>query len=203
MLPLCVTYHPSLSKINKILKQNLNLLVDSPQTNHFAQKNLVATFRRGRNLKDILVKNDIRREPKKTIGIFKCGKKCKLCKHIMETSTVYNWDKSYCLKIKSHLNCNSVSVVYLIQCKKCNTQYIGQTSNSLKERMYSHFNDIANKNEFKPVSEHFSKRNHTINDVQVMPLIITSQCNNTRLRYEDALIYNFKCRKPWGLNLIS
>ena len=201
--PFCVSFHPKLQNINKILRQELEVLKHNPTTKHILENRIIVAFRKGRNLKDILVRSDIERKDKLEPGSFPCKAKCKICKYITPTKSVESRDKSYYFKIKSHLSCCSTSLIYMISCKKCGIQYIGQTGNSLKERMYGHFNDIANKNKYKPVSAHFTSGSHTENNVTITPLLATSQDLNIRLRYEEALIANFKTRHPFGLNLIS
>ena len=36
------------------------------------------------------------------------------------------------------MNCATENVIYLISCKKCGIQYIGETSQKLKNRMNNH-----------------------------------------------------------------
>ena len=39
-------------------------------------------------------------------------------------------------------SCTSQNVIYLIECKRCNKQYIGQTNQQVSRRMTSHRFDI-------------------------------------------------------------
>jgi len=39
-------------------------------------------------------------------------------------------------------NCNTKYVVYMIQCKKCNKQYVGQTGQSLRQRIAAHLRNF-------------------------------------------------------------
>jgi len=48
-------------------------------------------------------------------------------------------------------------VVYLIQCKKCGRQYVGQTGKSLKERLYKHLQKIKYNKEANTLHEHFNR----------------------------------------------
>ena len=47
-------------------------------------------------------------------------------------------------KIKSHITCETFNVIYMIQCTKCNLQYIGETKRRLKDRFYEHRRPIIN-----------------------------------------------------------
>jgi len=55
-------------------------------------------------------------------------------------------------------DCNTRYVVYMIQCRRCDLQYVGQTSQSLKERMIRHMQKIDNTNDSNTLHDHFRKR---------------------------------------------
>ncbi|OCT90286.1 hypothetical protein XELAEV_18018898mg [Xenopus laevis] len=77
-------------------------------------------------------------------------------------STVTN--KIY--SIKQFVNCNSIGIIYLIICSKCNKKYVGCTTRSLKERIREHINHINNtKCSNKTNTRHFM------------------ECNNSNLKY--------------------
>jgi len=62
----------------------------------------------------------------------------------------------------------------MIQCNRCNLQYIGETKRRLKDRFNEHRRTIDNpNNKSKPTTaaEHFlSSANHTANDMQLIPI---------------------------------
>ena len=62
----------------------------------------------------------------------------------------------------------------MIQCNRCNLQYIGETKRRLKDRFNEHRRTIDNPNtKSKPTTaaEHFlSSPNHTVNDMQLIPI---------------------------------
>ena len=62
----------------------------------------------------------------------------------------------------------------MIQCNRCNLQYIGETKRRLKDRFNEHRRTIDNSNtKSKPTTaaEHFlSSPNHTANDMQLIPI---------------------------------
>ena len=69
-----------------------------------------------------------------------------------------------------YISCNSKN---LIQCKKCHSQYIGETKRKLNERFGEHRRSILNHHQLlnpTPVSLHFNQPGHSINDVQLIPL---------------------------------
>ena len=62
----------------------------------------------------------------------------------------------------------------MIQCNRCNVQYIGETKRRLKDRFNEHCRTIDNpNNKSKPTTaaEHFlSSPNHTANDIILIPI---------------------------------
>ena len=72
----------------------------------------------------------------------KCNSRCQLCKVNFNTSPIYyssvTGKKFYFnpnLSDRSHVfTCTSSNIIYLISCKKCQFQYVGMTTQSLKNR---------------------------------------------------------------------
>ncbi len=67
-----------------------------------------------------------------------------------------------------HFACKTKNLVYLIQCKICGLQYVGEMENPLHIRMNGHRSDINTRKIEKPVAAHFTQPNHSLNDLQVM-----------------------------------
>ena len=54
-------------------------------------------------------------------------------------------------------DCNTKFVVYLIECKICNRQYVGQTGQTLRQRITGHLRKIEDGKEANTVHDHFRK----------------------------------------------
>ena len=62
------------------------------------------------------------------------------------------------------MTCNTNNIIYMVQCTKCNLQYIGETKRRLKDRFNEHRLAVDKPNTIcKPttVSEHFLTANHS------------------------------------------
>ena len=98
-------------------------------------------------------------------------------------------------KILQNLSCSSNNLVYLINCKRCikkdstlPCQCIGQTCRTLRERFGEHRRGIEN-NIDESVPIHFNQPKHTLNDVQVIPLLhVNSNRDSIRFSMEQHLI---------------
>ena len=93
----------------------------------------------------------------------------------------------------------------MIQCNRCNLQYIGETKRRLKDRFNEHRRTIDNPNtKSKPTTaaEHFLSSNHTANDMQLIPIEkIFSNRDSIRKAREAFLIQKGRTLDPDGLNI--
>ena len=96
--------------------------------------------------------------------------------------------------------------MYIIQCNRCNLQYIGETKRRLKDRFNEHRRTIDNpdaKSEPTTAAKHFLySRNHTANDMQLIPIEKTfSNRDSIREAREAFLIQKGRTINPDGLNI--
>ena len=144
-VPFVITYNPALPNISRIIHKHSNVLYSSSRCkNVFTNLPLVA-YRRCKNISDILVRaklpeptdTDQSRSPS---GSFRCNKaSCTVCPFIEDGCNQYTfYSTGQTFKIKSHITCETSNVIYMIQCTKCNLQYIGETKRRLKDRFNEH-----------------------------------------------------------------
>ena len=72
--------------------------------------------------------------------------------------------------IKLHVSatCKSSDLVYVIACKRCGKQYVGETEQALHERMNSHQTDIRKKTKEKPWRLTFAQTATPLSDFSVV-----------------------------------
>ena len=92
--------------------------------------------------------------------------------------------------------------MYLITCKQCDVQYVGETSQMLRSRMNNHRTSTKG---FKPLYlyHHFNSVNHSFDDALIMPIEQIPQTpNTTSLRLlREAFCYKELCSvDPNGCN---
>ena len=137
-----------------------------------------------------------------------CGNRfCHTCENVTECNAVTSNTNKFVFKLRQNLNCNSSNIIYLIQCKECVKQYIGQTKRSLRLRTNNNRADIVN-NRRTTIANHFNTAPCSIEDFQITPIF---QCHKfindeerttaTRLEIENYFIEAFKTYLPYGLNI--
>ena len=93
-------------------------------------------------------------------------------------------------------------MVYLIECARCQKQYVGETENPLHLRMNSHQSDYYRKLPDKPVAVHFNIMGHTFEDLTIMVIEqLGSDPTEWRKLRESFCIHTLQSVAPQGLNL--
>ena len=140
-------------------------------------------------------------------GSFKCGSsKCGICKNVRETDEFTSTSNNVSYKINHHLNCNSNNVVYLLKCKVCNLQYVGQTTNKFRYRWsnYKSCQKKASKGEVVPQSmlhQHFLDQDHHGLDEDCDITLIDRSDATFPLDRENFWITMLKTTSPSGFNV--
>ena len=186
-IPFIVTYNPRTPPIKRILENNRKILTYSQDLQSIASRQFLLVQRRCLNLKQLLVHTNLNPAPASK-GSSPCNKPCIICPFMKNSTDVTSHVTNKHYRLKGYYNWQTKSAVYLISCSKCGLQYVGQTGNTINERICGHLTDIRAGNDFKPVSRHFTSNNHTVNDVNVTAIITTSQTTNIRLRTEEVWI---------------
>ena len=163
-------------------------------------------FRNGKSLKQFLVRAKLPTVKCKGSSGICNAKPCEVCQYIEPTKTFSNKDKSVTYSIEGNdLNCSSKMVVYLVQCKSCNKQYIGSASTKFRLRFNNdkccHRKYISNQEvpqqSFHP---HFNCENHNgMEDWQFTLIDEASNVDSLR-RKESFWQYKLDCFVPNGLN---
>ena len=113
---------------------------------------------------------------------------------------------------KKEMNCQSSNLIYLITCKHCKIQFVGQTRNRLLTRFQGHYYDVKRCND-TTVSRHFNQCPPTCPalfegfEISVLHFVqspANSQAGQTeRDREEKRWINRLMPVVPRGLNLMD
>lgn len=136
--------------------------------------------------------------PTHKVGPCNSGR-CGTCPHFPPAGSFQSTKTNKTFLIKQNLSCDSKNVVYLITCSRCDIQYVGQTSLSLRDRFTRHRFDINHKL-LKPVANHFNSPHHSIQDCTIIPIEQISDPSDL-LHREQFWIKTLKTISPEGLNL--
>ena len=152
------------------------------------------SYRQPPNLRSKLVSNSTD-NPNEQHGTFPCNQsRCQTCQLISSGSEICHNNTKF--TIKGQFTCTSAGVVYAIQCAKCSDAlYLGETGQSLRQRMNSHRFSVTSGNTGVPIGEQFNLGGHTHQDIKVC--ILKGNLSDLRKRrtFEVKLINKFKDHK--------
>ena len=176
----------------------------------FKDKPFIA-YRRSPNLRDLLVRAKLKNTnttPKLTSGTFRCNSThgCLTCPYIDNARTSYTFSNpGETRQIKQHITCNSTNLTYMIECKKCTKQYIGETKRTIRERFTEHrlaTNNPHHANSTAAVPTHFNLPGHSSADMRLIPLELQPTINASRRKARETFLiqYRGKTLSPEGIN---
>ena len=202
-VPFVVTYHPQLPRIHQILTRHLPTLhISDTMRNAVALPPLVAN-RRPKNLKDLLVRATLKPPLQVYEGSSQCLRpRCKTCPIINTNDTFTSNSTGNTFRVRATATCKTKNIIYLIECRLCGMQYVGETENALHIRMNGHRSDINRNLPEKPVAAHFNAPGHSADDLSVMVIerVLRGDAAHRKAR-ESFWIYTLRSLTPHGLNL--
>lgn len=210
---LVTNYHQGLHTLNSILKDGFKILQASNHTKDFLKEPPTTVFRQPPNLKSILVhpkvpapQYDNRPTEKLSPGSFPCNnKRCKTCEINQPSKTFTSSITKKTYQIHGHNTCATENIIYQLQCKQCESQYIGLSTNSLRTRMNGHRQDVSTQYKDKPVVQHALSHNSSkFNDCFTTKIVksLPPHCNQSQLRrWELSYQWFTKSREAPNLNI--
>ncbi|KAJ8027444.1 hypothetical protein HOLleu_32589 [Holothuria leucospilota] len=99
-------------------------------------------------------------------------------------------------RINDDISCNTIGVVYLINCIDCNKQYVGETGLELRSRHRGHRQEFRKRT--TPLGKHFEN----CRDFELIVLEkVKNNCKRIRKEAEFKWIYRLNTFKPEGINI--
>jgi hypothetical protein len=133
---------------------------------------------------------------------------CRYCPLLNKTGSIVCPVTGIRYNCMTQISCRSSNLIYCINCKRCNKQYVGQTSLRIKNRFVHHLYSIDKEDQSKPVGKHFSSKSHQgIDDVEIFVLEFIKKPpasevgGRVRDRVERRWIHLLRSIAPQGLNI--
>lgn len=157
-IALVTTHNPNNPRIHKGIQTALSILNNSKTMNPImANTRIINSKRQPPNLKKLLTTAKFSTK-QCTPTVSKCADtRCKCCDHVENTTTV-TMENGETFYVKTDMNCNTSNLIYMLQCCGCKQQYIGETGDTLRNRMRVHRQHVRDENvRMLYVSEHIDK----------------------------------------------
>ena len=133
---------------------------------------------------------------------------CRYCPLLNKSGKITSLSTGLHHKCMTNISCRSSNLIYVITCRRCKIQYVGQTLLRIKDRFVHHFRDIEMSNQDKSVGRHFSSNDHSgFKDLEitVVEFIKTPprspKATIVRNRIERYWTHLLRTLSPQGLNM--
>ena len=203
--PIVINHHPSNPPIRKwLVELTTNVLHGSTRMTEAMPDPPVLGERNTKNLRNLLMPSILPTPPDNQPGCYKCNKKCTICSnHLVETTTFHSMQSKDTFTIRHALSCQSSNIIYVLYCDMCNnSQYVGETKNTLKTRFYQHRSNI-NKNTGTLVTKHFNQPTHRLDNMKCIAIEkVFHDSLEARLTREEFWMKKLKTNSPLGLNTL-
>ena len=170
-----VRYDPRFPSLTKIVSKHWRAMTTNPTMASIFKDPPLIAYKRPKNLKDILIRARIpppqSSRPKRIkTGMTKCNKPCSICPYIKTQTKVKSSTNNVTVELSKHHTCNDHNIVYIIQCTKCQQQYIGETEHTLRERFLQHRGYVRRKENDRSTGHHFNLPGHNMSHMTISVL---------------------------------
>ena len=140
--------------------------------------------------------------PKRNLtGMKKCNN-CPICPFVKPGKTAKSTANNCCVDINTNVNCKTKNCIYLVECKKCKEQYIGQTERTIQERFSEHRGYVTNHHISKATGFHFNQKGHSESDMEVSIVEKVYSTNDQFREQREKMFINLFCPQAseasWG-----
>jgi len=196
LLPIITMYDEVGPKLNRIWKQ---IIVENDQ---FINFRTISAYKIHKNLRKHLVHSTLIStttttlpKAEATIGCRRCTNiKCKACNYITESKifTSSHYNRSFTLY--HNFNCKSANIIYVITCRYCKLQYVGETARPLGQRITDHVSAIKLHKD-TPIGLHFNLPGHLLKHFSIMAI---EQINNYDKQTETRRLREIRWQNTLG-----
>ena len=169
-----VTYDPRYPSINNIVKKHWRSATTNPTMKAIFPKPPLIAYKRPQTIGDKLLRAKLpsrnTRPRRIQNGMFPCNKPCYACPYVKKQKVVKSSTNNTQVQMTKHHTCEDKNICYIIECKKCGMQYIGESQNSMKERFSDHVGYVRRKEINKATGQHFNLPGHSQSDMTVSVL---------------------------------
>ena len=165
-----ISFDPRLPSITAIIKKHWRTMSKDPRLSEIFPLPPLVAYKRPPNIKQKIIRAKIpsvsSRPKRESKGMRRCLN-CAACPFIKEGHTVQATQSNFKVDINVQANCLTTNCIYLLGCKRCPQQYIGESERSLKERFLEHKGYVNNNLLSKATGAHFNLKGHKISDMEL------------------------------------
>ena len=211
ILPIVIPYNQIGTTLVRLWKRSI--------TNNklFSETRLIAAYCNSKNLHKRLIRSTVSAadalpvtrtlnrasRPTCFIGCRRCpNTKCRACNFVAETKSFRSSVNARTFELHSGFTCKSSNICYLVTCRACQKQYIGETGRTLADRITDHISAIRLKKP-TPIGLHFNLSGHSIKHFSILAIEQFENTENSQYlrRLKEVTWQNLlQTAHPLGIN---
>ena len=215
-IPLITTFQEGLPPLARILRNRWDILTLKDDFKDIFLEPGLVSYRRPPNIRDLVCSNTIMNDKvshkNQTLLTPKTctpctSKRCFCCKQISSTDSFTSTTTKKTFTIFHESNCKSSYVVYLLECTRCNLQYVGKSEWPFHKRVnqYRHRINSDNTNTLLPIEKHFKSghnfdKDGTFTIIEKIEKFNSPNVSKILQRRENFWILKLCTLQPQGLN---
>ena len=142
-VPFVTTYHAKVEELGKVSRDLLPFLYSDGEVQRIFSPPPIVSYRSARKLKDYIVRFKLYTVERK-VGCRGCGRfMCHVFKSISITEEFTSFTSKKTYKINHSFDCNEKCLIYLLSCKSCGKQYVGNTTDHFRSRWNNYKSDVG------------------------------------------------------------
>ena len=189
IIPLVTTHDPNITNAFTVIKSHLPILHQSPKMKTLVKtSDIIHSRRQPKSLKKLLTTAKFNPSETGNTEVKKCSDpRCGTCNYL-QTGNQLILKNGMVFCIRTTMDCKTENLIYCITCPGCGENYIGQTGNSLRERVRIHKQQIRQPETRQiPLSEHLDLCGN--GNFKIMPFYKCINKNET-LRIETEIYFS-------------
>ena len=137
------TYHPEVKELGKMIRDLLPFLYSDREVQKFFSPPPIISYRSARKIKYFTVRSKLYPVERK-VGCRGCGSSTScICRSISITEKFTSFATKKTYKINHSFDCNDKCLIYLLSCKSCGKQYVGNTADHFRSRWNNYKSDVG------------------------------------------------------------
>ena len=127
-----------------------------------------------------------------------------ICPYVQTGKSIKATFTKEVVTLSKSFDCKTTNIVYIVGCKKCNNQYIGQTYKSLEDRFKQHLGYVVNNTQ--ATGQHFNSPGHNSSHMTISVLEKVHQISKLHREQREShwierfnLKYKGMNKKSWTL----
>jgi peptide-methionine (R)-S-oxide reductase len=202
----CITdYNPSCPSVKRIILKHWDLLENSSGTRKLMDFNIIFGNRKPKSLTDLIIRAKLPSQEKTQFEVPTCKRirTCRYCPILNKSGKVYSTSTGRMYRIPTKISCNTVDVIYMLECQICHKQYVGQTRNKLLTRIGQHMGYIKNQDKSQPISRHMISHGWKGNDKYPIKISVLHLLREIPPTSKKAILNRDKQENLWMARLFT